>query len=203
MLSRRRLFFEFAYRLGRPRWDTGITPPELVELVEGPQPLNPGRALDLGCGTGTNAVYLARHGWEATGVDYIGAAVRRARRRAGRAGVRARFVAGDATRLGEIGVMGPFDLVTDIGCFHGVPAARRDAYARGVTDATRPGATLLLFGFGHGQGVGLPGAPEEEVRRVFAAGFEMVEVLNGWESSPEERRLPTWYRLVRRQATVA
>jgi methylase of polypeptide subunit release factors len=50
-----RLFFSLMYRTGRPPWDTGIAPPELVEAVEGPHALPPGRALDLGCGTGPTA----------------------------------------------------------------------------------------------------------------------------------------------------
>src|SRR5881296_1344749 len=49
----------------RPPWDTGITPPEVERFVASHAP---GRAIDLGCGTGTNAVYLARHGWSAVGV---------------------------------------------------------------------------------------------------------------------------------------
>lgn len=49
--------------------NAGVTPPELVALVEGPGAPAPGRALELGCGTGTNAVYPARHGWRVAVVD--------------------------------------------------------------------------------------------------------------------------------------
>ena len=193
-----RLFYTAMYRWGRPRWDTGITPPELVAAVEGAGAPPPGRALDLGCGTGTNAVYLARHGWEATGVDFVPRAISRARRRAEAAGVTARFLAGDVTRLPELGVTGPFDLVVDIGCFHGIPAARRGGYASGVASATAPGAKMLLFGFGRPFTRGAPGAPEEEVRRWLGGWFEIVEVLRGEEDHPGEARLPAWYRLARR-----
>ena len=60
--------YERQYRRGAPRWDTGVTPPEVVEVFEGEDPPS-GRALDLGCGTGTNVLYLARHGFEVVGVD--------------------------------------------------------------------------------------------------------------------------------------
>lgn len=82
-MSLRRWFFDLRYLRGRAPWDTGVTPPEVVDLIEGAR-LPPGRALDLGCGTGTNTIYLARHGWEVVGVDFSAVAIRRARRRGGR-----------------------------------------------------------------------------------------------------------------------
>ncbi|TMK17193.1 MAG: methyltransferase domain-containing protein [Actinobacteria bacterium] len=71
--------YRWMYRTGRTPWDTGVTPPEVVDLIEGPAAVAAGRALDLGCGTGTNVRYLAQHGWEATGVDAVpaGSTVRR------------------------------------------------------------------------------------------------------------------------------
>ena len=201
-MALQRLFFRFAYRVGRPRWDTGITPPELVEVVEGPGALPPGRALDLGCGTGTNVLYLAAHGWEATGVDFIPTAIEQARLTARRAALEARFVRGDVSRLAELGVWGPFDLVVDIGCFHAVPASGREGYARGVAGVTRPGATLMMFEFAHLPSSwrfgGSGGAPEAELRRWLGEAFSMVEVRPGTEPRPGAALRPSWYRMVRR-----
>jgi SAM-dependent methyltransferase len=99
--------YEFLYRVGRTPWDTGVTPPEVVELVEGKTPLPPGRALDLGCGTGNEVAYLARHGWwMATGVDLVQIAIDRAASRIeGLPNAAVRL--GDVTKLGEMGLDGP------------------------------------------------------------------------------------------------
>ncbi len=139
--------YRAAYRLGLAVWERDTPPPELIELVEGPSSLAPGRALDLGCGTGTDTVYLSRHGWDVTGVDMVPKALARARRRAAEAVVTARLVNGDATRLGELGVGDGFTLLLDFGCFHTLPEDRRPVYAEGMSEVAAPGATLLLYGF--------------------------------------------------------
>jgi Cyclopropane fatty acid synthase and related methyltransferases len=140
----RALFFELRYLLGRAPWDTGVTPPEVVELVERGD-LPPGRALDLGCGTGTNSFYLARHGWEVVGVDFSVVAIRRARRRARRMNLPVRFYRADVTDLGFL--TGPFDLALDIGCLHGIPPEGRMRYAAEVGRLVRPGGLYMLYAF--------------------------------------------------------
>jgi len=82
MMSWRRMLYNLMYRFGTPRWDTSITPPEVVAVIEGDTAIPSGRALDLGCGSGTNVIYLARHGWEAVGVDFSPVAIAQARQKA-------------------------------------------------------------------------------------------------------------------------
>ncbi len=187
------------YLVGKMPWDTGVVPPELVDLVEGPEALPAGRALDLGCGTGTNVVYLARHGWDATGVDYTPRAISRARRKASEAGVSPKLVVGDVTRLRELGVGEGFSLLIDLGCFHGLSDEQRDAYVREVNAVATPTARYLISAFppGHG-GPGPRGASREEIERRFE-GWELA-----WEHAPQaegsgtpERRSVT-YLLLRR-----
>ena len=135
------------YRVGVIIWQRPAPPAELVSLVEGPSPLPVGRALDLGCGTGTDTVYLATHGWQVTAVDMVPKALAEARRRATAAGVAVRFVHGDVTRLTEFGVGDGYTLLMDFGCFHTLPEDQRSAYVSGVSHAAAPGATLLMYGF--------------------------------------------------------
>ena len=78
----RRLLFQYWY-FGQPKWDTGISPPELIEFINEHQP---GRAIDIGCGTGTNVITLAKAGWGVTGVDFV-RAIRKAKQKLKNAGV--------------------------------------------------------------------------------------------------------------------
>ena len=139
--------YRAAYQMGLAVWQRDASPPELVDLVEGPSPLSPGRALDVGCGTGTDSIYLSQHGWDVTGVDMVAKALVRAHRRAATAGVTPRLVNGDATRLRELGVGDGFTLLLIFGCFHTLPEDRRPLYVAGVSEVAAPGATLLLYGF--------------------------------------------------------
>jgi cyclopropane fatty-acyl-phospholipid synthase-like methyltransferase len=137
-----RLFFELKYLLSSPPWDSGESPPELIQYlaVHGP-----GRALDLGCGTGTNSIEMASMGWEVIGVDLSHLAIRRARRKARQAGVKIDFKRGDVTQLDWIET--PFDLILDIGCLHALSPQGRMRYARNVKRLTSPGARYLLYSF--------------------------------------------------------
>ena len=181
----RRFWFNARYWLPRcPPWDTGITPPELERFVASHPP---GRALDLGCGTGTNVVYLARRGWSAVGLDFAAHAIAKARRRARAAGVAVELVLGDATRLS---VAGQFDLALDIGCLHSIPVERREAYASGLAPVVRSGGTFLLYAFAPG-GVAV-GLTRDDVRALFDAAFEVTAVEEG------RGRPSAWYTLIRR-----
>jgi SAM-dependent methyltransferase len=172
------------YRAGKPPWDTGVTPPELVALVEGCGALPPGRALELGCGTGTNAIYLARHGWDVVAVDLIDRAVDQARAKAAAAGTAVRLLCGDATQLDELDAPGPYDLFFDLSCYCGIPPHRRDAYAARLTHRAAPGARLLMFGYGpEAFDDPISGVTADELRARFA-GWELVDTTPGTNPVP-------------------
>ena len=138
----RKIFFALTYWFGIPPWDTGTTPPEVYQFLECN---SPGRALDLGCGTGTNVITLAEHGWHAEGIDYVARAVRAARRKANRKGL------GDKVhfRIGD--VLSPdsyrdfYDLILDIGCFHSFSGVDVDRYIKAVSSHLAPNGSLLLY----------------------------------------------------------
>jgi len=193
------LFFRAAYLVGLKPWDSSVMPPELVAVVEGDGHLPPGRFLDVGCGPGSNSIYMAEKGWDVTGVDFVPRAIAMARRKLAAGDVKAGFLVGDVTRLGELGLEPGFDFVFDKGCFHSIPDELRDAYVSSVTPLARPGATMLMFCFVRGDKpsrVGPRGVDRTEVARRFASGWEMVSETNG----PGFGRLgAAWYRLLRLQ----
>jgi SAM-dependent methyltransferase len=148
-----RRVYDLLYRIGAARWkrgwDTGVGP-ELRALVEdgtfSPERLGGSRAIDLGCGSGANVLYLAEHGFEATGVDFSPVAVERAGAAAAERGLagRARFVVGDVTRSIP-GVEAPFDLVVLFNVLQDLPASGRRGLAELTRSLTRPGSKVLLW----------------------------------------------------------
>ncbi len=194
-LGLRRLFFSLFYRVGRPPWDRGVTPPELIEAVEGPNALPPGAALDIGCGSGTNSVYLARHGWSVTGVDFAAPALARAKEKARMARPlrgSTRFVQVDVTRLDTLRLDTPCALLLDIGCLHSLAPEDRPAYAAGVASHAASGALFLLYAWERGPGRRM-GLTPEDIGSLFAGAFAVQRVEQG-----TERGMPTaWYWLRR------
>jgi SAM-dependent methyltransferase len=193
-----RLLFTLMYWRGRPPWDTGTSPPELVASVEGAAALPPGRALDLGCGTGTNCLYLVRHGWHATGIDFVPDAIAQAEAKARAAGHlqgSVRFLRGDVRRLDMVDLGEPFTLLLDLGCLHGVPQEGWASYAAGVARAAAPGARYLLYAFGpRMMGKRRLGLTEGEVRALFAGAFTVERVEQGTDRGGI---ISAWYWLTR------
>jgi cyclopropane fatty-acyl-phospholipid synthase-like methyltransferase len=173
-MSSRQLLFKTFYRLGFVPWDGHPLATSLRDLIEGDGVLAPGTALDLGCGTGDNSIYLAKHGWRVTGVDFVAKAVDKARAKAEANKVAVNFARADVTRLSSEGVGSNFGLIVDNGCLHGMSPEDRDAYVREVTAVAAPGARLLLVEFVTGGSYGVPGIDPDEVKRRFAADWTLL-----------------------------
>lgn len=131
----------------------------------------PGRALDVGCGAGTDSVYLARQGWEVTALDFMPKALEYTRQRAAAAGVSVTPVEADITQWE---VPGTWDLVLDHGLLHNLPMEIHAAYRERVLAALAPGGDFVLLHW-HPRRSGQPDGrmgprrvSREEVNRFFA-----------------------------------
>lgn len=186
-----RLFFFLRY-LANPPWDTGITPPELTAFVAS-HPA--GRALELGCGTGTNAIYLAKHGWQVTAVDFVASAITKARKKAIQEGVKIQFLVEDVARLH--GITGPFDLILDIGCFHSLPDQEGKAYLRHVAQLLDQQGTFLLYSMisGSNNEFGLSMSDLEQMGKI----LELVQRQDGTDRGRRSAWL-TWRKPVDQSA---
>lgn len=137
----RRFFFNLMY-YRKPPWDTGISPPELIEFIK----INsPGRALDLGCGTGTNVINLAENNWEVIGIDFSIRAINSAHQKVKGKGLEAEFHNGDVTKLNFI--QGKFDLILDIGCFHTLQTNEKIRYSENLSEYLANDGFFLLYGW--------------------------------------------------------
>jgi len=191
------LLFRAMYRVGFKPWDSGMPPPELKELIEGPDARRPGKALDLGCGTGTNAIYMNQHGWQVTAIDFVPRAIAMAKAKAAAVKATPRLIVGDVTKLDQLEVGDGYTLVFDLGCLHAIPAARRGAYADGVARATTQGADFLIWAFYRRLNlVTNPMLTADEVAQRFGSDWEIVRAWAG--ESPRPEFPGRWYHLKRK-----
>jgi hypothetical protein len=177
-----RLFFNFCY-LGSPPWDTEISPPELMRFIKLHSPAS---ALDLGCGTGTNLLTLANTGWKTVGIDFSHKAVRMARKKLEGAGkIDFKVIQGDVTRVENVG--GPFKLVLDIGCYHGLSTRSKIIYQQRLQEWMEPGGYYILYAQYKSMDKGI-GLSEREVLELTSNNI-VVERIEGYDS---ENRKSFW-----------
>ncbi|MCP3756990.1 class I SAM-dependent methyltransferase [Streptomyces sp. TBY4] len=181
------------YRLGIVPWDTTGVPAPLVDIVEGHSTLPPAQAVDLGCGTGRQARYLAEHGWQVTAVDYTPEAISAARHKDPRGQVLWRVA--DATEPQEVDpdghLSGATSLLLDNGCLHGIPAVRRLGWAVTVNILAAPGAVLLVRAAPpQHRGVGPRGISAGEITALLGDRWQQAEA-----------PAAGWYRYTRTEST--
>lgn len=185
------------YEAGSLPWDQPTPPPEVLAIASR---LSIGRALDLGCGFGRAALYLASLGWHVDGIDFIPQAVAEAKTRANQAGLadKTRFYQGSVTQLDFL--HGPHDLALDVGCAHGLSLDDLRAYHRELLRLLKADAVYLLFAHLNDENAE-PEAQrwlnEADLRQVFAAGFILEEVEYGQTQVGEQapwRSAWFWFR---------
>lgn len=171
------------HRLGLTPWVAGEIPAQLRAIVEGPEQRPRGHAVDLGCGTGEHARYLAGIGWSVTAVDYVQAAVTAARRKDRGALVDWRVA--DATRPGAVDqdgtLAGAADLLLDVGCLHGLSAAQRVGWAETVRHLCAARATLLIRAAPAGRrGMGPAGIAAAQIDALLDERWKLIQSGSGW-----------------------
>lgn len=166
-------FFEEAYH-GSPPWDIGRPQPAFVALEEAGAIA--GDVLDVGCGTGENALFLAGRGHDVWGVDAAPSAIELARRKAEERGLAVTFRVQDALRLQELGRT--FDTVIDSGLFHALSDSERPLYARSLAAVLRPGGTYFMLAFSELEpgGFGPRRVTQQEIRAAFSDGWRVNEI---------------------------
>ena len=133
--------FEAAYQAGDPPWEIGGPQPEIAALAAAGELR--GEILDVGCGTGENALHLAGLGLRVLGIDAAPTAIARAEEKARARGLAASFRVADALDLARL--RRRFETAIDSGFFHTLDRAGRRAYAQSLTEVLSPGSTLHLL----------------------------------------------------------
>lgn len=162
------------YHQGNTPWDSGIPNPELVRVVEA-NGLPGKRVLELGCGTGTNAVELAKRGYDVTAADLVDLPVQQGREKAERAGVHVRFLVGDLTKI-DLG--GPYESIFDSGLYHGIRRRNLGGFLACLEHVTRPGARWLSIA-GNSREESPDGPPtvsEPDIRQELGPLFRVIEL---------------------------
>jgi methyltransferase (TIGR00027 family) len=163
--------FDWAYRNGTPAWDIGQPQPIVERLAEAGA--FAGSVIDMGCGTGENALYLASRGFDVTGVDAAPTAIARAQERAAARGLTAAFLVADALELPSLGAT--FDVALDCGLFHVLSDAERVQFERSLRSVLRPQGRYYLLCFSDRQPgtLGPRRVSQAEIRATFGEGWRI------------------------------
>jgi SAM-dependent methyltransferase len=183
------------YRDGRtPPWDTGVPAEDLKQAVE-EKAVGPCRTVVLGCGSGTNAVYLAEKGFDVTAIDVAPTALRIAAQKARKADVRVRWMLADVLALPELE---PFDFIFDRGCYHNVRYADADGFVDSLDRLSKAGTKCLVLSLNRD---GPPGVREQQMRDDFSGlfDFEWLRASGIQTSSEDDAPRPSWSLMLRRK----
>jgi len=163
------------YRLGHLPWDTGQPSSELLRVFSH-YSVQRCRVLEIGCGTGTNSVWLAQQGFDVTGIDLAPLAIEQAEKRAHAAGVTVQFMVADVLAMPEL--VNPFDFFFDRGCYHAVRRTAPEQYATSVARQLVTGGRGLILA-GNAKEPHVPGPPvvtEEQIRHDLGSSFHILDL---------------------------
>jgi cyclopropane fatty-acyl-phospholipid synthase-like methyltransferase len=187
---------------GEAPWDIGKPQPAIVAAAQ----QITGSVLDVGCGTGENALFFAQQGHQTTGIDFVEYPIAEAKRKAQRRGLPATFRVMDALRLEEIPEA--FDCVIDCGLFHVFSDDDRVRYVAGLASVVKPGGRVFLLCFSDREppGDGPRRVSQAEIRAAFSSGWEVESIQHArFETRPDLKEIRfseggpfAWFCVIRR-----
>lgn len=179
--------FDASYRAPLTPWGDIRIPKELKTLAQQSDLKN---VLELGCGVGRFARFMAQQGLQVTAVDFSGVAIGKARQRVAKDAQKPDFLIGDVTKLDFL--QDPFDASYDVGCFHCLDQNQQKNFASEVARLLRPGGIHLMWAIDDSpSGISLCPAAISE---VFIPYFELTKA----ESGRRRFARSHWYWLTRR-----
>jgi 2-polyprenyl-3-methyl-5-hydroxy-6-metoxy-1,4-benzoquinol methylase len=196
--------WEERYKVGDIPWDTGEPSKELERTIR-EHGIHPSRAIELGCGTGTNAIWLAQQGFDVTAVDFSSLALEKARQKATESDVRVQFLQADV--LNSLAIQEQFPFFFDRGCYHVVRRVSVGKFLETLELICEPGALGLIL-TGNAKEPHEPGPPvvsEADLRSELGRIFEIVR-LREFRFDQAEKvgvRFLGWSCLVRRLALAS
>ena len=161
-------FFDSAYR-GTPPWDIGRPQKEFIDLVQGRE--ISGSILDIGCGSGDNALFFAQAGFDVWGIDSSPLAIQKAQQKGAQRGLMVHFQVLNALELATLNRT--FDTVTDSGLFHTLSDADRPLFVKSLEVVLSHNGTYFMLCFSDKEpaGYGPRRITEQEIRETFSKGW--------------------------------
>lgn len=199
MSTKQERFIE-RYKAGEASWDVGRPDQNLVDVISD-LPISGGKVLELGCGYGDNAIWLAQQFFDVTGVDVSDIAVKKAEENAAEAGVECSFRVMDFLEKDAPGA--PFGLVFDRGCFHSFDTEEeRSLFARRVAEHLEAdGLWLTLVGSADDppRETGPPRRSLLDVVHAVEPSFEIISISAGHFESTRETPPRAWICLLKKR----
>jgi len=151
-----------------PPWDIGKPQKAIIEITKEIS----GSVLDCGCGTGENVIYIASIGYDVTGIDGSSTAIKIARTKAKKKKVKAKFIVGDALKLGNL--KKKFDVIVDSALFHVLSDEERAEYERSLKSSLKKGGTYFMLCFSEKEKrEGPRSVSKKEIRECFSKGWKI------------------------------
>jgi cyclopropane fatty-acyl-phospholipid synthase-like methyltransferase len=167
--------WEQRYTTGDIPWDSGVPSLELQKLFH-EHTLQPKTAIELGCGTGSNAVWLAQQGIQVVALDVSETALQRARERAAEAGVEVDFRRADLLQPQAL-ELAAADLVFDRGVYHVLRRENLAAYLQVLQLVTRPGSLYIVLAGSTNDLDDAPGPPKVHAHELCAELHPLFQLI--------------------------